>query len=143
MTTTKRARSYPPAYTFVLVGLGALVGVALRALLGEVWPPQNHIAYTTIGINLAGAFALGFLGERLAARGPETPRVRDVRLLIGTGVIGGFTTFSAIAMDTVTLLHLGRIPEAIVYALISMLGGVFTAWLGMLASVRLFGRGRA
>ncbi|MFZ4843417.1 fluoride efflux transporter FluC [Mycetocola saprophilus] len=138
---SERAHTYPPLHTFILVGIGAMVGVAARALLGEVWPPQNHVAYTTVGINLLGAFLLGLLTDRLAARGPETPRIRDVRLLLGTGVIGGFTTFSAIAMDTVTLLHLDRITDALIYALISMLGGVLTAWLGMILGAK-FLRGR-
>ncbi|WP_226080953.1 fluoride efflux transporter FluC [Mycetocola spongiae] len=139
-------RAFPPLHTVALVFLGGTLGVAARALLGEAFPASDGLAWITILINISGAFALGLLLEALIPRPgeAESPRSRTLRLLLGTGVLGGFTTFSALAVDTVHLLTLGRPLAALAYALGSVLCGAVAAWLGILLGARLARkRGRA
>lgn len=87
----------------LLVFAGGVLGTGLREAvvlldLGE------GIPWGVLAVNLLGAFLLGALVRGLAAR-DETPRRRAVRLLAGTGVLGGFTTYSALATDTLLLLE--------------------------------------
>ena len=86
----------------------------------------------TLGINVVGAFLLGVLLELLADHSFDTGWSRRIRLGVGTGGLGGFTTYSALATDTVILAaaHPGR---AAGYAVLTvLLGAVATAagiWL--------------
>ncbi|WP_197555014.1 fluoride efflux transporter FluC [Trueperella pecoris] len=77
----------------LLVGLGGAIGAVLRHLLtlGSV-----HPVAVIFGINIAGAFLLGLLAATVSGK---------PRLFLGTGILGGFTTYSALAVDTVRLLH--------------------------------------
>lgn len=91
----------------VLVALGGAAGTTARYLLGETISDVAGMPFGIFAINLTGAFLLGWLIEALARYGPDTGRRRDLRLLLGTGVIGGFTTYSALAADTAVLLRDG------------------------------------
>jgi CrcB protein len=110
----------------VAVFAGGTAGTALRAVVGLLAPPVDAVPVATIGINVLGAFALGALLAALAGRGTG----RRLRLLLGTGVLGGFTTFSALAVDTAVLLDGRRLPEAVAYGLGSVLAGILAAALG-------------
>ena len=93
-----------------LVAAGGAVGTALRELLMLAVPPVAEIPVATLGINVLGAFLLGALLETLARRGPDVGGRRKLRLLLGTGALGGFTTYSSLATDTSLLIirgHLG------------------------------------
>jgi CrcB protein len=121
------------------VWLGGTIGTGVRVLLT---PPQAATAFpvATFAINLVGAGLLGLLVERLARR-PASPRNRRISLLAGTGFLGGFTTYSALAVDTVQLLRLGEIGLATAYALGTLLLGALATWLGIIAGRA--GRSRA
>ena len=125
-----------------LVFLGGTVGTALREALSLVLSPIEvgqgvHLPVTTVGINVLGALLLGLLLEALGRRGADTGGPRTVRLLLGTGLLGGFTTYSALATDTALLLHGGLIGLALAYALGTvLLGGVATG-LGIVAGAAL------
>ena len=80
-------------------------------------------------INILGAGLLGLLVERLA-RPPSGRHQRRLGLLIGTGLLGGFTTYSALAVDTVQLLRAGAAGLAIAYAVGTLALGVIATWLG-------------
>jgi CrcB protein len=113
---------------------GGTVGTALRAGIGLVAPTLDAVPVATIGINVAGAFALGALLAVLGRRGPDAGRRRVLRLLIGTGVLGGFTTFSALAVDTAVLLEGAHVLEGMAYGAGTVLAGLLAAaagsWLG-------------
>lgn len=115
-----------------MVFLGAGVGGALRhgvnlaalKLLGASFP------YGTLAVNVAGSLAMGLLVEWFALKADPG---QHWRLFLTTGVLGGFTTFSAFSLDTALLLQRGETAQAAVYALGSVaasLGGLF---LGMMA----------
>ena len=123
-----------------LVALGGTLGTALREVLALSFPaPAGTVPWTILGINLTGSALLGLLLEVLARRGPDEGRRRDLRLLVGTGALGGFTTYSALAVDT-TLLA-GTSPAlAVAYGLGSVVAGLGAAALGIVVGRALPGR---
>lgn len=123
-----------------LVAAGGTVGTALRALLTIAIPPLGHFPVATFGINILGALLLGALLESLARRGPDEGRRRVVRLLVGTGVLGGFTTYSALAVDATLLLTRDTVGAALLYALGTIVLGAVATWLGIALSATLHRR---
>lgn len=110
-----------------LVGAGGAIGTAAREALSLALPPVGGVPLTIFFINVGGAFLLGLLLETLGRRGPEDDRRRALRLFVGTGVLGGFTTYSALATDTALLLGGFPLP-ALAYALGTVvLGGLASA----------------
>jgi fluoride exporter len=86
-----------------LVVVGGGVGTGLRYLITMLTPRTAGVPIATFGINLIGAFLLGVLLELLADRSLDTGWSRRIRLGVGTGGLGGFTTYSALATETVVL----------------------------------------
>ncbi|MCS6552857.1 CrcB family protein [Curtobacterium flaccumfaciens pv. flaccumfaciens] len=114
-----------------LVALGGAIGTTVRALLAAAFPAHDGISWAILAINVVGAFCLGFLLDALARRGPDVGRRRAVRLFVGTGVLGGFTTYSTLAGDTAQLLDLGRWTAGTGYALLSVVLGLVAVVLGL------------
>lgn len=101
-------------------GLRYLAGMALGGVMTSPWP--------TLAINLAGSLAIGLLvGSQLGA---PWFAAWGKHLLV-TGLLGGFTTYSAFALDTVHLLGEGRLLPAIVYAAGTAVGCIAAAGLGL------------
>ena len=74
---------------------------------------------------------MGVLLESLGRRGVDDGRRRCLRLLIGTGVLGGFTTYSALAIDTGVLAVSGHVPIAVGYALATIILGAGATFAGI------------
>ncbi|MFF1530064.1 fluoride efflux transporter FluC [Cellulomonas sp. NPDC058312] len=117
----------------LLVGAGGALGSLGRYALARAMPVTHGWPVGTLTANLLGAFALGVLLEVLGRRGPETPGVLRLRLALGTGVLGGFTTFSSLALETERLLAAGAVGTAAAYAGTSLVAGVLCAGAGVLA----------
>lgn len=136
------ASSGPPLHlrfrAIALVGLGGLLGTALRHRLG-VWFPVGGWPAVTFVINVVGAFVLGVLLEGLARLGPDSGRRRIVRLGVGTGGLGAFTTYSALAVDTDLLLRDHRWPIAVGYAGGTVTAGLLATTAGIALAVRVRG----
>ena len=115
----------------LLVAAGGALGTAARAALAEAFPPVDGVPYTILAINVGGAFLLGMLLDLLARRGPDRGRRRTLRLLIGTGFLGGFTTYSALAADSAVLIGHGMAGAGIGYALATLFIGAGMTWAGM------------
>jgi protein CrcB len=98
-----RPRWFSPV-ALVLVILGGMIGVAIRAAvvvpLGAVNPHPLVVPAVTLVINLVGSLLLGVIVGWFADRHPRA------RLFLGTGVMGGFTTYSAFAVQTLDLERL-------------------------------------
>ncbi|MGX5359629.1 fluoride efflux transporter FluC [Kocuria sp. KH4] len=120
------------------VGLGGALGTGARHGVAAALPAVSGWPVATLAVNLLGAFLLGMLLEGLLLRGAETPRRLLLRLGAGTGFLGGFTTFSALALEVQRMLSAGSPGPALAYAGVSLAGG-FTACL---AGVLLAARGR-
>lgn len=114
-----------------LVALGGTVGVAAREALTLVVPTLGALPLAIALVNLLGAFLLGLLYEALTRADPARSTARRLRLLLGTGFCGGFTTYSALAVDTALLLGDGKTGTAAVYALGTVLLGACATWAGI------------
>lgn len=114
-----------------VVALGGAVGTAGRYGVAQALPPSGGWPWGTLTANLVGAFALGLLLETLLRRGEETPRRRLLRLGLGTGVLGGFTTFSALALELERLLAARELVVAGGYAAVTLAGGVVACLAGV------------
>lgn len=117
-----------------LVVVGGAVGTALREIVTLSSPSSGLFPAATFGINLLGSFLLGVLLESLFRRGPDQGVRRIGRLVLGAGVLGGFTTYSTLATDTVTLLARGQSGTAVLYALGTVVLGVVAAGVGLVAA---------
>lgn len=112
---------------FTLVGLGGAIGAMLRhgtnmVTLRAFGP---HFPWGTLCVNLFGSLAMGMLVALMVARGGS----QELRLLLGVGVLGGFTTFSAFSLDVFNMIERGSIGIALAYVLASVIGGIGALWL--------------
>lgn len=115
-----------------LIFLGAAAGTTARSLLQGAWPAgAGAFPWTTLWINVGGSLLLGMLLEAIAESGRDTGWRRGLRLGVGTGVLGGFTTYSTFSVETVMLLRGGHWLLATGYALASVVTGVVAAMLGV------------
>lgn len=107
-----------------------------RYAVGLALPhPAGSFPWSTLVVNLSGALAMGLLVAFLLGR-PGAHRL--ARPVVGVGMLGGWTTFSAFAVDVVTLLETGHGGEAGAYVLASFLGGVLAVTLGSTAGQRIW-----
>jgi CrcB protein len=115
----------------LLVMVGGAIGAACRYQLGRL---TFHLfgpglPWGTLAANLTGALAMGLLVGALA-RGLD--QAESVRLLVGVGLLGGFTTFSAFSLETFGMVERGQLALAIGYALLSVIGSVAALFAGLL-----------
>ena len=117
---------------YLIVFIGAGVGGALRHGANELALRWFGTAYpvSTLVVNIVGSFAMGLLAGYFAFRG-ETSQAW--RLFLTTGVLGGFTTFSAFSLDVVALYERGLVFQAALYialsVVLSVAGLVFGLWI--------------
>jgi len=134
-----RARASPLHLTPVALGLvavGGMAGTAARYTMTLLVPSHHGWPVATLSVNLVGAFVLGLLLEALARRGPHQPARRRVRLVVGTGFCGAFTTYSALAVEIDLLLRAGHPTTAIAYALTTVVAGFLVCTLGIWVAAR-------
>ena len=120
--------------TYLLVFLGAGIGGALRhgvnvgcaRMCGTAFP------WGTLTVNVAGSFLMGAIAAWLTSKDGEGWS-QPLRLFLATGILGGFTTFSAFSLDAVMLWERGQIGLAVAY----MGGSVFLSIAGLLAGLAL------
>jgi CrcB protein len=130
----------PSALAWVFAG--GVVGTALRYVV-EILIPHDASGWpwATFLINISGAFILGCLLEGLVRLGDDSGWRRRARLCAGTGGCGAFTTYSTFALEVVLLGRHGHVATAISYGLVSVVGGVFSAWLGIVVAASVHRRG--
>ncbi|MGG6313849.1 fluoride efflux transporter CrcB [Paenibacillus macerans] len=111
---------------FALI-LGGFLGTALRYELSLWIPAAGSFPLPTFLINLAGCLFLGWFFT-MAAKWPIRP---EVRLGVGTGFTGAFTTFSTFTVQTVDAVHSHHPFTALAYVLASVIGGLLMAGAGV------------
>ena len=99
------------------VAIGGALGAMLRYLAGAgvARLASSGFPAATLGVNVLGSFAMGVLAVTLARSSPH------LAPLLLTGLLGGFTTFSAFSLETVTLIEEGRAGAAALYVAASVL----------------------
>ena len=118
---------------FWLVVAGGAAGSLARYGVSEWLTPGHDLPVGTLVVNVTGSFVLGALLAVLALRGDDSGGRRQARLLLGTGFLGGYTTYSALAVETETLLRDGRVALGAAYAIGSVVLGLVAALAGIAA----------
>jgi fluoride exporter len=121
----------------LLVALGGGLGAAGRfgvslamPVRADAWP------WATFLINVSGSLLIGILAGWLSTRGEEG---EQWRLLLGVGVLGGFTTFSAYSLETMRMIERNDWLGASTYSIGSVLAGLAAVAIGMMIAKRIFG----
>lgn len=119
-------------YVFAGGGAGALLRYQGGRFLTYLLGPQAVTAFpwATLAVNVIGSCAMGLLAGWLARHGDAG---EQWRLLIGVGLLGGFTTFSAFSLELMLLIERGQPWLAVSYALISLLAGLTGLYIGLIA----------
>lgn len=117
-------------FHLILVAVGGAIGASLRHLvnLGSLRLVGANYPWGTMAINIAGSLAMGIFVELLARRFNAS---NELRLFIATGILGGFTTFSAFSLDFAVLWERGAAMPALAYAIISVVGSILALFLGL------------
>lgn len=120
----------------VAVFAGGLVGTFLRLTVDLALPHDTPgaVSVSTVVVNTAGSFILGFLVAHFWLK-PATPEW--VKIAVGPGVLGSFTTLSAIALNVVGAVDEGRPIDAVIALGSSVICGLVAAWAGLRLGARL------
>ena len=129
---------------YVIVFLGAGLGGMLRhgvnglglRLAGPVFP------FATMAVNIAGSLAMGLIAGYFTFRGGEGvfgAMSQHWRLFLTTGVLGGFTTFSAFSLDFAMLWQRGAMGGAAAYLLVSVFGSKVAVFLALAGAREIWG----
>lgn len=115
--------------SILLVGAGGAAGSILRFLVSFAIGKLHKSPYPwgTFWINIIGSLAIGLLLGYLS----RNPGQESLKLLLVTGLCGGFTTFSAFSAENISLLQQGHWNLAMIYIFASLVGGMLAAWLGL------------
>jgi CrcB protein len=123
----------------LLVGIGGFLGANARYWIGA-WAGSRYgtgaLPWATLAVNVSGAFLLGFLLALIAGRVSPASEI-TLRLLLASGFLGAYTTFSTFEHETLDLFRAGRLFPALANALGSLLAGFLAVWLGEITARRL------
>ncbi|TXL65704.1 fluoride efflux transporter CrcB [Cerasibacillus terrae] len=113
---------------YLYIGIAGCIGAILRYFISFGLSEQGTIfPYSTLMVNLLGSYLLAFLTTRVFTAFPIPV---NYQMAIGTGLIGSFTTFSTLSVETVELFRSNHIGLGVIYMLISLFGGLFMSSLG-------------
>ncbi|MDF3299249.1 fluoride efflux transporter FluC [Streptomyces tropicalis] len=145
-TESPRARPRPAgrstwhgqAPVVAVVALGGAVGATARYALSLAWPtPAGGFPWATFCTNVAGCAVIGLfmvvITDVWAAH-------RLVRPFFGTGVLGGFTTFSTYTVDIQKLVGSGHAPTGLAYLAATPVAALAAVWLAVTAARRVLAR---
>lgn len=134
-TPVRAARHHGQAPVVAAVAVGGAIGATARYAASVLWPAQTGgFPWTTFWVNVTGCAVIGvFMVLVTEARTVH----RLVRPFFGTGVLGGYTTFSTYAVDIQRLLDDGRPATAFAYLAATLLAAVAAVWLAVTAARRV------
>ncbi len=116
----------------LLVGLGGFVGSSGRFILSNLvyrFVPLSTFPLATLVVNVVGCLVIGYLGGLMEVRQALGPALR---LFLVIGILGGFTTFSSFAYETLHLTHAAEVAKALLNIAAQIVLGLTAAWLGYL-----------
>lgn len=114
----------------LLIGFGGAFGSITRYLTStwvQTASGSLDFPYGTLTVNLAGCFIIGLLAQLAETRGIFTS---ETRLLVFTGVLGGFTTFSSFGNETLNLARSGNTANAFINIGANVIFGLLAVWIG-------------
>jgi len=113
----------------LIVAAGGAIGAGLRHLvnLAALRLPLSF-PWGTLAINIVGSFVMGLFVELLARRFGAS---NELRLFVATGILGGFTTFSAFSLDVAVLWERGAHAFAAAYVFASVAGAILALFAGL------------
>lgn len=114
----------------LLVAAGGTVGSVLRYLVG-LWTLRSFgpaFPWGTLTVNITGSFLIGVLAEAIARKFGASV---EMRVFLITGILGGYTTFSAFSLDAMTLLERGEPVTALIYVASSVLLSALAVFAGL------------
>ncbi|CAN7270336.1 MULTISPECIES: fluoride efflux transporter CrcB [Ensifer] len=114
----------------LLVGAGGAIGSMARYLVG-LWTVQRWgpaLPWGTLMVNVTGSFLIGLLAELIMRKFGASP---EMRLFLITGVLGGYTTFSAFSLDAIMLLERGDAALALGYIAASIVLSILAVFAGL------------
>jgi fluoride exporter len=110
------------------IGLAGTLGVLARHAVQQLVPRYGGLPWGTLIVNITGALLIGFIAAFVVHKLTTPLWVQEA---ITVGFLGGFTTFSALALETVVLLERGRFLAATGYSAGTMLAGIGAVFLGL------------
>ena len=116
---------------YLIIGVAGFVGALLRFYVDSLFPvnlTSGQFPISTFIVNMLGSFLLGALTAFVAKSKYFKPYIVTG---IGTGLIGSFTTFSTFSLEVMKLIRNGYFKETFLYILLSIIGGVFFAVIGL------------
>lgn len=126
-----------PLVASLYVAGGGAAGSVLRYHAGrwvsQLAGPGNAFPWGTLTVNIIGSVLMGALVGWFARSAAGEHAAETARLLLGVGLLGGFTTFSAFSSELVTLLHRGQAGLAAGYATASLVAGMAAVIVGIVA----------
>lgn len=114
----------------LLVAAGGALGSVLRYLVG-LWTLRSFgpsFPWGTLTVNVTGSFLIGVFAEVIARRFGASA---EMRVFLITGILGGYTTFSAFSLDAITLLERGEPVTALIYVASSVLLSALAVFAGL------------
>jgi CrcB protein len=132
------AGEIPPLLASLNVAIGGAAGAVPRYHVGRVVtnlaPRASGFPWGTLAVNVAGSLLMGALIGWTARGTLSQAGAESAQLLIGVGLLSGFTTFSAFSAELVTMLHRGQIVLAAGYVAVSVAAGVGAVLAGLIAA---------
>lgn len=120
---------------FAAVAVGGALGALARYGVGVALPHRpGAFPLGTVAVNVLGGLLIGALIVVVAERGRGHPLARP---FLGTGVLGGFTTFSTYAVDAQQLIAAGRVAQAGAYLAGTLIAALVATWVGLALARRV------